>query len=213
MKGMGKCLVPPPHGTQDNAEEWFMSRPKTGFTLIELLIVVAIIGILAAIAVPNFMNAKIKAELARLQAHVKATADALELYRLDNQYYIPTQPGAHDLHRLTTPVAYLSTLPEDIFMINKVKNNKVVAPSGLNWDYTGSDLGWGWRRAPIAYIFGSVYELFGDGYCISQMTWVDEGPRRWKAQKYREDLYDSSNGLQSGGCVTKYGGDDTPLRH
>ena len=62
---------------------------RSGFTLIELLIVVAIIGILAAIAVPNFLNAQVRAKLARVYSDLKALSTAIEMYKLDNNISPP----------------------------------------------------------------------------------------------------------------------------
>jgi len=59
-----------------------------GFTLIELLIVIAIILILVAIAVPNFMGARIRAQVTRVKADMKTIANALEMYRAQNHRYI-----------------------------------------------------------------------------------------------------------------------------
>lgn len=58
-------------------------KESLAFTLIELLIVVAIIGILAAIAVPNFLNAQVRAKISRVQADQNAYATAFEMYFLD----------------------------------------------------------------------------------------------------------------------------------
>ena len=55
-----------------------------GFTLIELLIVVAIIGILAAIAVPNFLNAQVRARAARAKSDIRTMENATMMYVLDN---------------------------------------------------------------------------------------------------------------------------------
>ncbi len=85
---------------------------QNGFTLIELLIVVAIIGILAAIAVPNFLNAQTKAKLARVQSDFKNIETAMEMYQLDHNTY-PTDAWRGYMRRpngwigLTTPVAYM----------------------------------------------------------------------------------------------------------
>ena len=60
-----------------------MKRMK-GFTLIELLIVVAIIAILAAIAVPNFLEAQVRSKVSRVKADQRSLATGLEAYFEDN---------------------------------------------------------------------------------------------------------------------------------
>ena len=57
---------------------------RRAFTLIELLIVVAIIGILAAMAVPNFLNAQVRAKIGRVYADLRSIQTALEMYTIDN---------------------------------------------------------------------------------------------------------------------------------
>ena len=59
-------------------------RQKRGFTLIELMIVIAIIGILAAIAVPNFTQARKKAKLKACVANMSTLDSALEMYMMEN---------------------------------------------------------------------------------------------------------------------------------
>lgn len=60
---------------------------RRGFTLIELLIVVAIIAILAAIAVPNFLEAQVRAKVSRARSDMRSLATAVESYRVDNNKY------------------------------------------------------------------------------------------------------------------------------
>ncbi len=121
-----------------------MKHTKTslGFTLIELLIVVAIIGILAAIAVPNFMNARIRANIARVRADQKSISTALELYHMDNNCYLITMSGASEFYHLTTPTPYLSSVPVDVFL--PWKGSRGTASRNPDdrfptFDYTGND--------------------------------------------------------------------------
>ncbi len=102
-----------------------MPDKKKAFTLIELLIVVAIIGILAAIAVPNFLNARLRAQIAKAYSDIKALAMANEMYALDNGGSYPPESEDHPYERprmeaglffLTSPIAYIGNIPEDPFV-------------------------------------------------------------------------------------------------
>ncbi len=66
---------------------------KKGFTLIELLIVVAIIAILAAIAVPNFLEAQTRSRVARVQSDQRSLSLAIEAYYVDTNKY-PAQASS-----------------------------------------------------------------------------------------------------------------------
>ncbi|GAB4313636.1 MAG: hypothetical protein Kow0059_04910 [Candidatus Sumerlaeia bacterium] len=105
---------------------------KRAFTLIELLIVVAIIAILAAIAVPNFLEAQVRSKVSRTKADMRSMATALEAYAVDHNVY----PNCHAfgiatrnyvsgnpsdpliLERLSTPIAYITnTVVKDPFLL------------------------------------------------------------------------------------------------
>ena len=111
-----------------------------GFTLIELLIVVAIIAILVAIAIPNFLEAQVRAKISRSKADLRTIGMALEEYAVDfdtypqsNIYAVALTPEHHPglpptLERLSTPIAYMKdSAVHDPFEV-------MIRYSGLNWE-------------------------------------------------------------------------------
>ncbi len=85
-----------------------VSRKNNGFTLIELMIVIAIIAILAAILVPNFVRARGQGHVTACKSNLKNIGTACEMYATDNSGRYPTT-----LDSLTagTVGGYLKTIP------------------------------------------------------------------------------------------------------
>ncbi|MFH0793881.1 MAG: prepilin-type N-terminal cleavage/methylation domain-containing protein [bacterium] len=139
-------------------------KKMRGFTLIELLIVVAIIAILAAIAVPNFLEAQIRSKVSRVKADHRSLATGLESYYVDNNLYpawdcglrganafAGATSGARKIHTfriktsatdplltLTTPTAYITNYFPDPFANTK----------GSTFGYYADTAGW------ILYSYG-----------------------------------------------------------
>lgn len=103
-------------------------RSRNGFTLIELLIVIAIILILIAIALPNFLEAQVRAKVAHARAEMKTLVTATESYLIDWRGREPrtNYPGSTSLggysewwgfasNLLTSPVAYIASMPFEPF--------------------------------------------------------------------------------------------------
>ena len=109
-----------------------MARVQHGFTLIELMIVIAIIAILAAILIPNFLHARAEAVTAACEGNEKQLATAEEEYSVDNG-------GAYaSLSVLTTP--YISVVITD--PVKKGNAYTVVIPgTGTNGSYQINDAG------------------------------------------------------------------------
>lgn len=175
---------------------------RKGFTLIELLIVVAIIGILAAIAVPNFMNARTRAKVARVVSEQRSIRDAYTQYFMDRNGWPPHIDGDPAQHRfVTTPIAYLTTSIYDPFM-NNYQGRQLV-----QWQYFV-----GQYHVEPAYFWHNGQwpnlALNNPAYWAQQRNTayfiISLGPDIDYDQPYdTADLYDTSNGILSSGDILR----------
>ncbi|PID73715.1 MAG: dolichyl-phosphate-mannose--protein mannosyltransferase [Desulfobacterales bacterium] len=72
---------------------------KKGFTLIELMIVVAIIGLLAAIAIPNFLTYQCKSKQVEAKSNLGAIANSEEAYLAEYSIYAIDDTDTYDIHK------------------------------------------------------------------------------------------------------------------
>lgn len=180
-------------------------RTGAGFTLIELLIVVAIIGILAAIAVPNFLNAQTRAKVARVQADLRTICTAIELRGVDKGSYPPDfddhpnfDPDYWDQRvqfaKLTKPVAYLTSLLYDPFNTNKAIDMPMVLL------FPGDP--------PYVYSYMTIGDYSDNAGRPSKFGVVSVGPNGTfdsAANQGIRDTYDPTNGTTSRGDIIFYG--------
>jgi len=99
-----------------------LSRAPRGFTLIEILVVIVILGVLAALIVPNIMQRPDDARVTAAKSQIALIMQALKLYRLDNQRYPTSEQGLNALVAKPEvppipsnwkPGGYLDKLPND----------------------------------------------------------------------------------------------------
>ena len=112
-----------------------MKRNQKGFTLIELLIVVAIIGIIAAIAIPNLLNAIDRGKQKRTMADLRSVGTAVEAYAVDNNFY-PTSTTTAGAEGVLEPI-YIKNMP----LVDGWNNGMLYIGIATGVDYTVKSTG------------------------------------------------------------------------
>jgi len=169
------------------------SKGLRAFTLIELLIVVAIIAILAAIAVPNFLEAQTRAKVSRSAADMRSIRTGLESYRVDQNHYPETDigpstaPYGMGLYRCTTPIAYLTSVPGSPFKEELMGN-----PGAGNEKYCN-------LKKFYLYVCGKKYESYEPMSDTSPQDGLDDNYNKDRFMYLANGDSAINLGLRSGG--------------
>lgn len=204
------------------------------FTLIELLIVVAIIAILAAIAVPNFLEAQTRSKVSRAKADMRTLATATESYAVDyNHYPIPSDedggqilsstspkpdwPETRVSTLITTPIAYITARLNEPFSGQGSENPQFHFASVDYIEWVDAVGGRRQLSAEAEEYYEYIHELTGQEMTAVRYFMLSHGPdidhdfsghhhhERQAEEEGEPALYDPTNGTVSSGDILYFG--------
>ncbi len=191
---------------------------RRAFTLIELLIVVAIIAILAAIAVPNFLEAQTRSKVSRAKADLRTIATAVESYRVDYNK-VSRSIGLDVIERrwvaYTTPIAYITSIPDDVFGDDVELSDWRINPDGSGPEYPRYrvfDYVTFLEREDGSREHSGQYQVLTDRGFSTEIDWyvASQGPDNSVGLQFGSAeagvIYDPTNGTISRGDVIRVSG-------
>jgi type II secretion system protein G len=162
------------------------NKRQKGFTLVEILIVVTILGILAAVVVPQFSEASSEARVSSVQSDLQMVRSQVELYKLQHNETLPGSGGASFYAALTGKTdidgdvdasgvygPYMQTFPENALnnLGSNVDESEIkIRPNGVR--LTSSNDGWTWDTSN-----GDFYAC--DGIDIGDDSSADNDSITW----------------------------------
>lgn len=182
-------------------EQVMKDRANGGFTMVELMVVVTILCIMVAIAIPNFLAAEVRAKVSSVNANQAMLSIALEAYFDDHGTYpLNAEKGAlrgEDLLALKQPITYFTAIPTDPFDTTDPRLRGRTFLRYLNYDQYPEAL-----QGGVFYHQGQVlrprYILHSNG-----PDFENDFPA--SAHPWEIVLYDPTNGTTSKGDICRLG--------